>query len=147
MASLTAEKIDRVVLVGVEGARHGKVSVDNVVLTPDNRVWWKIGARGMVELTTDVGKSWKTIDTGADNELTLGSAPSAKVCWIAGKSGVLVVTADHGKHWKKLATPIAGDLGGVHAADAKRAAIWDAAKRVSYETQDGGASWKQVAIQ
>jgi len=116
-----------------------------VILSPDNKVWWKIGAGATVELTTDAGKTWKTTDTGAGNELTAGSAPSSKICWIAGKGGALVLTTDHGKHWKKIATPIAGDLGGVHAADAKHASIWDAANRASYETSDGGATWKQIA--
>ena len=116
-----------------------------VIVTPDHKVWWKLGTGGNVELTTDGGKKWKTVDTGVAAQLTAGSAPSAKVCWIAGKAGTLVLTRDHGNHWTKLATPIAGDLGGVHAADAKHATIWETGNRLSYETSDGGATWKQTA--
>jgi hypothetical protein len=118
-----------------------------VIPTPDNKVWWKLGAGGTVELTTDAGKTWKTLDTGTGSEFTAGFAPSSKVNWIVGKAGTLLLTTDRGKHWKKIATPITGDLGGVHAVDAKRASIWDAANRLSYETRDGGTTWTQVANQ
>jgi len=118
-----------------------------VILTPDNKVWWKLGAGGTVELTTDAGKTWKTVDTGAGSDFTAGFAPSSKVSWIVGKAGTLVMTSDRGKHWKKIATPIAGDLGGVRALDAKQASIWDAANRLTFETRDGGATWTPVANQ
>jgi hypothetical protein len=116
-----------------------------VILTPDNKAWWRLTADGTVELTTDSGKKWKSVSTGASAQLTAGSAPSGKVCWIAGKAGTLVLTTDRGGHWKKLATPIAGDLGGVHASDAKHATIWDAVSRQSFETSDAGETWKPVA--
>jgi hypothetical protein len=116
-----------------------------VVRTPDNKVWWKLGNTGTVELTTDAGKKWKAMDTSAGAQLTNGSAPSSKVCWIAGHAGTLVLTTDRGNHWKKLATPVTGDLGGVHAADAKHATVWDTANRLSYQTSDGGVTWKQTA--
>jgi photosystem II stability/assembly factor-like uncharacterized protein len=116
-----------------------------VILTPDNKVFWKLQRAGTVQLTTDGGKNWKPIETGADTELISGFAPSSHVCWIAGKAGMLVLTTDRGHHWARISTPIAGDLGGVHAADAKHASIWDAAKQTSYETSDGGATWTQSA--
>jgi len=118
-----------------------------VILTPDNKVFWKLQPAGTLQLTTDGGKKWKSLDTGANANLTTGFAPSSRVCWIAGKAGTLVLTTDRGGHWAAIATPITGDLGGVHAADAKHASIWDAAKQVSYETSDGGASWKQTGNQ
>jgi hypothetical protein len=115
-----------------------------LILTPDNRVFWKLQSPGTVQLTTDGGKDWKSLETGANADLTTGFAPSSSVCWIAGKSGTLVLTKDRGRHWTRLSTPIPGDLGGVHAADAKHASIWDAARHTSYETSDGGATWKQT---
>jgi hypothetical protein len=115
------------------------------ILSPDNKVWWKLGPGGTVELTTDGGKKWKSLDTGAISQLTRGAAPSSKVCWIAGNAGTLVLTLDRGGHWARISTPITGDLGGVHAADAKHASIWDAANQISYETFDGGATWKQTS--
>jgi len=120
-------------------------SLNGLILTPDNRVFWKLQSAGTVQLTTDGGKDWTSMETGANEELTTGFAPSSNVCWIAGKAGTLVLTKDRGNHWTKISTPIAGDLGGVHAADAKHASIWDAARHTSYETSDGGATWKQTS--
>jgi hypothetical protein len=118
--------------------------VAGLILTPDNRVFWKLQSTGTVQLTTDGGKDWKSLETGASVDLTTGFAPSSSVCWIAGKSGTLLLTKDRGRHWTRISTPIAGDLGGVHAADAKHASIWDAARHTSYETSDGGSTWKQT---
>ena len=116
-----------------------------VILTPDHRVWWRLGPGGTLELTADSGKTWKPVSAGANAQLTTGSAPSSKICWIAGKAGTLVLTTDRGTHWKVLTTPITGDLGGVSAKDAKHASIWDAARQQSFETSDGGANWKPAA--
>jgi hypothetical protein len=117
----------------------------SVIVTPNPKIWWKIAGPGTVELTTDAGKKWKTLDTGVTSQLTAGSAPSSKVCWLAGQGGTLLLTTDRGNHWTKIAAPIAGDLGGVHAVDARHATIWDTANRLSFETSDAGAAWKQIA--
>jgi hypothetical protein len=116
----------------------------DLILTPDNRVFWKLQPAGTVQLTTDGGKDWKSLETGANEDLTTGFAPSSNVCWIAGRSGTLLLTKDRGTHWSKISTPIAGDLGGVRAVDAKHAYIWDATRHTSYETSDGGSTWKQT---
>ena len=125
--------------VEVNGANVG------LILTPDNRVFWKLQPSGNLQLTTDGGKDWKSLETGANEYLTVGFAPSSRVCWVAGKSGTLLLTKDRGSHWTRISTPIAGDLGGVHAVDAKHAYIWDANNHISYATSDGGATWRQTA--
>lgn len=119
-------------------------SDSGLILTPDPKVFWKLQPAGTVQLTTDGGKKWKLLDTGASADLTAGFAPSSRVCWLAGKAGTLLLTTDRGGHWTRISAPITGDLGGVHAADAKHASIWDAANHVSYATSDGGAAWKQT---
>jgi hypothetical protein len=132
-----------------QGVRNEALEVSaestGVILTPDHKVWWKLGPGGTVELTTDGGKNWNRLTTGVREQLTSGSAPTSKVCWVAGQGGTLLLTTDRGAHWTKLSAPISGDLGGVHAADAKHATIWDAANRLSFETSDGGQTWKQAA--
>jgi hypothetical protein len=122
-------------------------SLNGLILTPNNRVFWRLQPTGTVQLTTDGGKDWKSLETGANEDLTTGFAPSSNVCWIAGRSGTLLLTKDRGTHWSRISTPIAGDLGGVHAADAKHASIWDATRHTSYETSDGGSTWKQTTNQ
>ena len=126
-------------LVEITGSGAG------LILTPDNKVFWKLQTAGTLQLTTDGGKNWKSVDTGANANVTAGFAPSSRVCWLAGKAGTLILTTDRGGHWTRISAPITGDLGGVHASDAKHASIWDAANHVSYETSDGGATWKQTS--
>jgi Photosynthesis system II assembly factor YCF48 len=116
-----------------------------LILTPDNKVFWKLRPAGTLQLTTDGGKKWKSLDSGANADLTAGVAPSSRVCWLAGKAGTLLLTTDRGRHWTRISTPITGDLGGVRASDAKHATIWDATKQIGYETSDGGATWKQTS--
>jgi hypothetical protein len=117
----------------------------DLILTPDNKIFWKLQPPGTLRLTTDGGRTFKPLDTGANANLTAGFAPSSRICWIAGKAGTLLLTTDRGGHWTRISTPITGDLGGVHAADAQHASIWDAANQISYETSDGGATWKQTS--
>jgi len=145
--SVTSQMMSQGINGGNATSLTALASQPGLMLTPDHNVWWKLAAAGTVELTTDAGKTWKKVDTGAAREFTAGSAPSSKVSWIAGKAGTLVLTTDRGKHWKKIITPITGDLGGVHAVDAKQASIWDAANLMSYETRDGGATWTRAPNQ
>jgi photosystem II stability/assembly factor-like uncharacterized protein len=132
---------------GVNGLVQVARSEPGLILTPDNKVFWKLQPAGTLQLTTDGGRKWKLLDTGANADLTAGFAPSSRVCWFAGKAGTLVLTTDRGGHWTRISTPIIGDLGGVHSSDAKHASIWDAANHVSYETSDGGTTWKQTTNQ
>ena len=132
-----------------QGAISESVEVNTadlgLILTPDNKVFWKLQPAGTLQLTTDGGKKWKSLDTGANANLTAGFAPSSRICWLAGKAGTLLLTTDRGGHWTRISTPVTGDLGGVHASDAKHASIRDAVNHISYETSDGGATWKQTA--
>jgi photosystem II stability/assembly factor-like uncharacterized protein len=77
--------------------------------------------------------------------LLTGAAPSSSVVWIVGRTGTILLTTDAGKHWKRIPSPITEDLGGIHAADAAHATVWDAKNRKSFETQDGGAHWALAA--
>jgi hypothetical protein len=115
------------------------------IVAPGSKHIWRVGAAGEIERSTDGGKSWSAQNSGVTAPLTSGSAPSNQVCWIVGKTGTLLLTTDGGKHWKQLTSPIAGDLGGVHAVDAQHASIWDEPNRKGYETTDGGVTWKQTA--
>ena len=122
-------------------------ALTSVVMAPDGKNLWRFGASGAVMHSSDAGRNWQPQSSGVTVDLTIGSAPSENVCWIAGAAGTLLFTKDGGKHWRVITTPIAGDLGGVRAADAKHASIWDAPHHVVYETSDGGASWTQSSSQ
>jgi len=115
------------------------------VASPDGKAVWKFGETGQIFHSANAGKEWTAQVSGVSAKLLAASAPAAKVCWIAGGAGTLVLTTDGGKHWQRITVPITGDLGGVHASDAKHASIWDAPNRLSYETSDGGKTWKLAA--
>lgn len=124
-----------------------KVAVTNrlYIVAPGEKHAWRVGDGGMIERTTDHGKTWKPQNSGVTAVLTAGSATSDKVCWVIGRGGTLLRTTDGGKRWKLLSSPIGGDLGGVHATDAMHATIWDVPNRKSFETSDGGETWKPAA--
>lgn len=115
------------------------------ISSSDGKSVWKFGEGGQIFHSTTAGESWISQASGVTGKLLAASAPNAKVCWIAGASGTLVRTTDGGKHWGRINVPIASDLGRIHAADAQHATIWDAVNHASYETSDGGLTWKQVA--
>jgi hypothetical protein len=112
------------------------------VVAPGQKHAWRVGEGGAILHSTDGGKTWKKQGSGVTVDLTSGSATSDKVAWVAGKNGALLVTTDGGKHWKQITTPIKEDLGGVHAVDRTHASIWDVTNRKSFETSDGGETWK-----
>jgi photosystem II stability/assembly factor-like uncharacterized protein len=122
-----------------------RLSIDIRIAAPGGKKIWSVGPNGQILHSKDSGRTWLQQFSGVSSNLGGGSAPSEKVCWLAGAAGTLLRTADGGNHWEAIRTPISGDLGGVHASDAKHASIWDAPNRFSYETSDGGATWKQTA--
>jgi len=122
-----------------------KTGLDIRIAAPGGKKIWSVGPGGQILFSEDGGKLWVTQSSGVFASLTGGSAPSDRVCWISGTAGTLLRTTDRGKTWQAVHTPISGDLGGVHAADGKHASIWDQPNRTSYETSDGGITWKQVA--
>jgi hypothetical protein len=117
----------------------------SVIVAPGDQQAWIVGAAGRVRHSADGGKTWAPQNTGVTSDLSTGSAPSSSVAWIVGKSGTILLSVDGGAHWKQLTSPITGDLGGVHAADALHATIWDEGNRKSYSTSDGGATWTPAA--
>jgi hypothetical protein len=122
-----------------------KVAFDIRIAAPGGKRIWSVGPGGQILYSKDSGLTWLPQFSGVPANLTGGSAPSDKVCWLIGAAGTLLRTTDSGYHWQVIRSPISGDLGGVHASDAKHASIWDAPNRVRYETSDGGATWKQSA--
>jgi hypothetical protein len=117
----------------------------SVIVAPDNKNAWRVGASGKIEHSGNGGNSWKVQPSGVTQDLIAGMAPSKKICWVVGKSGTLLLTTDGGKHWARILSPIRGDIGGVHAQDEQNASIWDVTNREAYETSDGGATWKSTA--
>lgn len=122
-----------------------KNSLDVRISSPGGKKIWSVGPGGRIFHSSDSGRTWVPQVSGVVANLLGGSAPSDGVCWIAGSGGTLLRTGDSGHHWETISAPIAGDLGGVEATDDEHAFIWDAPKRLRYETSDGGKTWKRSA--
>jgi len=112
-----------------------------IIISPIDQYSWRVWHGGKIEFSFDNSRTWELQKSGVTTDLTGGSAPTGKVCWVVGKAGTVLLTTDRGKHWKKLASPVKGDVAGVYAQDGKRASIWTASHKQSFETNDGGVTW------
>jgi hypothetical protein len=120
------------------------VSNPGLISPPGSSVLWHAGRAGLIEFSMDGGKSWSRQTSGVLLDLLSGSAPSEKVCWIVGRAGTILLTTDGGAHWKLLPSSLKEDLGAVHATDALHATVWNLHSTQSFETNDGGLTWKRV---
>jgi outer membrane biosynthesis protein TonB len=108
------------------------------IRSPDPSIRWRIRG-GLVERSTDAGRTWTAAATGQVPGLVAGSAPSPTVCWIVGRAGVVLVTGD-GTSWARRQVDPPVDLSGVAATDASVATV-TAANGQSFATADGGLTW------
>ena len=113
------------------------------IAPPGGLVSWRVGQAGVIDFSSDAGKTWTLQSSGVTTDLLAGSAPANKVCWIVGGSGTILRTTDGGAHWQKLRAPVQEDILTVVAVDARRATV--SLTNGSYQTTDGGATWNKVA--
>ena len=119
------------------------ISNPRLIAVLGSKVIWRVGRSGLIEFSNDSGASWSRQTSGALADLITGSAPSDQVCWIVGRAGTVLLTTDAGAHWKLLSPPMPDDLGGVQASDALHARVWNSLNTKSFETSDGGVTWKR----
>lgn len=112
------------------------------IVSPDPSIRWRIGAKGVVERSTNGGSSWVAQSTGVAADLTAGASPSPQVCWLVGRAGTVLLTSD-GLRWQRVRLPETVDLTAVQASDARTATITAADGR-RFSTDDGGATWAPV---
>jgi hypothetical protein len=130
----------------MEMAAHA-IPNQHLIAVPGTAVRWLAGGAGLIEFSSDNGSSWSVQSSGVTVDLLTGSAPSDKICWMVGRAGTILLTTDGGAHWSTVHSPLTEDLGGIHASDVLHATIWNLAKTKSFETSDGGVTWKPVAGQ
>jgi hypothetical protein len=127
--------------------RMAKSRFPRSVPAPGGKVIWRLGMAGLIEQSTDGGVTWIPQTSGTTADLLLGSAPSEQACWVVGNGGTILRTADSGAHWVSVASPISQNLYLIRASDALHATVWDASRRTSFKTDDGGVTWTQVSSQ
>ena len=117
------------------------------VISSDGKSIWRFGDDGSITNSQDQGRHWQSQTSGVAAQILAGSAPTDQVCWAVGTGGTILRTLDGGGHWTKISSPISSDLGAVQASDDSHAQIWDLSGQLSYETRDGGTTWKQIVRQ
>ncbi len=126
-----------------ESVQVGKLAAvaDREFASPDLAARWRIGRGGVVQRSTDAGKTWVVQKSGVTLDLFAASAPSKDVCWIVGRSGLVLLTTD-GKTWQRVPFPEPTDLRAVSATDARAAKATTLDGRV-FQTFDGGTTWQR----
>ena len=114
-----------------------------IIAAPGGLVSWRVGQAGVIEFSSDAGKTWTLQPGGVTTDLFAGSAPSEKVCWIVGGAGTILRTTDGGAYWQKLRPPVREDIRTVVAVDARQATV--SFTDGSYRTTDGGITWNRLA--
>lgn len=115
-----------------------------VIAAPGGKVSWRVGVAGVVERSEDSGVTRNLQSSGVVADLLAGSAVSDRVCWVAGRLGTILRTTDGGTHWVKVQAPVQDDITSVFAVSAEQATI--STGRASYETTDGGVTWKKLTL-
>jgi Photosynthesis system II assembly factor YCF48 len=113
-----------------------------VIPTPDASIMWRVAGAHEIQLSRDVGATWRPQLTETNVRLITGSAPSPKICWVVGRGGTILRTVD-GENWETVKSPTKLDLTGVAAQNADVATI-TASDGSNYETKNGGAKWKHI---
>jgi hypothetical protein len=124
----------------------GEYSV--LVKAPSGSTLWRGGKGGIIERSTDAGKTWVSQTSPSQEDWLSGAVASDTVCWLAGRNGAMARTLD-GVHWERVAPPAqtAGtdarlpDWIGITARDAQSATIAASDGRM-FATADGGKTWK-----
>lgn len=115
-------------------------AVLDATCTPDNHIW-VTGARGLITVSTDGGKSWNEKSLDEDVQLLNISFPSASLGIITGEFGRVLISRDGGASWSQ-----GGSLGddfypqAMHFENERRGLVVGLGGAVQ-ETLDGGMTW------
>jgi hypothetical protein len=121
---------------------------DSLLKAPSGSAEWRAGKGGIVERSTDAGKTWVSQASPFQEDWLAGAAVSDAVCWLVGRNGAIARTAD-GEHWERIAPPsqAAGadaklpDWNAITALDGQSSTITANDGR-RFATADAGKTWR-----
>jgi hypothetical protein len=130
--------------LGATSAMQNRAFADAppTIASRDAAVQWRIRNGSVVERSVDGGGTWVATEGNAGTGVLAGASPAPEVCWLVGRGGLVLVTRD-ARTWRRASAPVAEDLVGVEAVDDRRAIVRTAGG-ASYETDDGGATWRRA---
>jgi photosystem II stability/assembly factor-like uncharacterized protein len=117
----------------------------------DSTTGWAGGAAGTVYHTTDGGRNWQPLSSGATVDISciyfidrnrgwMLGRPDGKMSDEAGNDNILFITANGGRSWTRKPLPNVTDL---HFIDAKTG--WATGRNSTLlKTTDGGMEWSKV---
>ena len=120
----------------------------SLLKAPSGSTLWRAGTGGVIERSTDAGKTWVSQMSPSQEEWLAGAALSDTVCWVAGRNGAIARTTD-GKLWERISSPAQAvgtdaklpDWTGITARDSLSATITANDGR-KFATADGGKTWQ-----
>jgi len=120
----------------------------SLLKAPSGLTQWRAGSGGVIERSTDGGKTWVSQASPSQEDWLAGAAVSDTVCWVAGRNGALARTMD-GQRWDRVSPPAqaAGtdsklpDWTSITASDVQSAMVTARDGR-KFATADGGKTWQ-----
>jgi hypothetical protein len=120
----------------------------SLLKAPSASTLWRAGKGGIIEHSTDAGKTWASQASPSQQDWLAGAPVSDTVCWLVGRNGAIARTMD-GERWERVAPPAQAadasgklpDWTGVAAGDSQSATITASDGR-RFATQDGGKTWQ-----
>jgi len=121
---------------------------DSLLKAPSGSALWRAGKGGIIERSTDAGKTWVSQMSPSQEDWLAGVAVSDTVCWLVGRNGAIARTAD-GARWERIAPPSQTvgtegklqDWTAVTARDGLSATITASDGR-RFTTADAGKTWQ-----
>jgi hypothetical protein len=107
---------------------------------------WTLSPDGVLERSTDGGRTWETIPVPGSASLRALAADGLEI-WVGGAAGALYHSSDIGQHWVKVEPTTGGkaldaDIIGVTFTDVSHGKL-TTSNHETWTTSDAGQSWQQ----
>jgi hypothetical protein len=119
-----------------------------IVVSPSGQVRWFAGHGGLIQRSSDGGRTVVTETSPFTDDWEAGAAVSNEICWLVGDHGAIARSVKANR-WEKILPPAASaevngnfpDWISISASSAKAAAIGARDGR-RFATEDGGKTWR-----
>jgi hypothetical protein len=131
------------------GVMRAAQPYSTLLKAPSGSTLWRAGKSGVIERSTDAGKTWSPQTSPSQEDWLAGASVSDTVCWLVGRKGAIARTTD-GTRWERVSAPAQAaaavgnksqDWVNVTANDGQSATITAADGR-RFATHDGAKTWQ-----
>lgn len=100
---------------------------------------WIVGGAGAILSTSNAGRTWEKLSSGADQDLLDITADSAGAMFVVGNRATLLTSPDGGHSWTRLSVPTTVDLTGVASLPSGMLLVLGRDRLLT--SLDSGATW------